>query len=41
LREIAGENLVRGIVLYDGEEAVPFGEEMVAVPVGEMWGRGG
>jgi len=27
-----------GLVLYDGHEAVPFGERLWAVPLGCLWG---
>jgi predicted AAA+ superfamily ATPase len=37
LAAAAGERFVRGLVLYAGESAVPFGSNLLAVPVGELW----
>ena len=40
LRRLAaavGERFVLGLVLYDGERPVPFGERMVAMPVSTLW----
>lgn len=34
LRELCGKAFVSGIVLYDGIDAVPFGDDMWAVPLG-------
>ncbi len=28
---------LRGLVLYDGDRTVPFGERMAAVPVSALW----
>ena len=33
----AGENFLTGIILYDGDRTVPFGERMAAVPVSALW----
>ena len=33
----AGERFAMGLVLYDGERAVPFGRRMAAVPVSALW----
>ena len=33
----AGEDFVSGIVLYDGDRTVPFGERMAAAPVSALW----
>ncbi|MBS0467311.1 MAG: ATP-binding protein [Proteobacteria bacterium] len=38
LRETAPEQFVRGVVLYTGEEVVPFDEQLVAVPMAMLWG---
>ncbi len=38
LQEVAGDDFVCGIVLYTGRDVVPFGEKLLAVPVGAMWG---
>ena len=40
LRETAGEKFVRGIVLYDGAEIVPFEKDLVAVPISALWMTG-
>ncbi|MBC5766505.1 ATP-binding protein [Ramlibacter albus] len=37
LREIAGPSFRRGVVLYDGERVLRFGEDMFAVPLSAMW----
>jgi predicted AAA+ superfamily ATPase len=37
LREVAGENFVVGIVLYDGGAAIDFGDRMFGVPVRRLW----
>jgi predicted AAA+ superfamily ATPase len=37
LRGASGKRFVCGIVLYDGEVTVGFGEGMFAVPIAELW----
>ena len=37
LQEVAGDDFVCGIVLYTGRDVVPFGEKLMAVPVGALW----
>jgi hypothetical protein len=37
LAEAAGERFVRGIVLYGGKEAVPFGKNLHALPLSALW----
>ncbi|MBI2855024.1 MAG: ATP-binding protein [Chloroflexi bacterium] len=37
LRETVGERFAAGVVLYDGETSVPFGEGLYAVPVRALW----
>lgn len=37
LRELVGSRLRCGVVLYDGEHALPFGEGFLAVPVSALW----
>jgi predicted AAA+ superfamily ATPase len=32
-----GDRFVGGVVLYDGEDVLPFGEKLKAVPVGCVW----
>jgi len=36
LGELAGDRMRRGIVLYTGDEPVPFGPDLAAVPVHEV-----
>ncbi len=40
LAEAVGEKFVCGVVLYAGEQPVPFTENMVALPVTTLWGGG-
>jgi predicted AAA+ superfamily ATPase len=35
----AGNKFRAGVVLYDGETSVSFGNKMYAVPVSALWGR--
>jgi predicted AAA+ superfamily ATPase len=37
LKEAAGAGFVHGVVLYDGEATIPFGEGLHAVPLRELW----
>ncbi len=37
LAEITGEYFKRGLVLYDGEITVPFGDRMFATPISSLW----
>ena len=44
LRELAGaagDALVRGVVLYTGEQLMPFEDKLWAVPLGVLWAGGG
>jgi uncharacterized protein len=38
LADAARDNLKLGIVLYDGDGTVPFGDRMFAAPVSCLWG---
>lgn len=38
LRSVAGEDFRMGVVLYDGDEIVPFGDRLWAAPVSALWG---
>jgi predicted AAA+ superfamily ATPase len=38
LADATGEALRLGLVLYDGEQTVPFGDRMMAAPMSCMWG---
>ncbi len=37
LREIAGRKFKRGVILYTGQEAVQFGEGLLALPIAALW----
>jgi len=37
LGEMAGKHFHRGIVLYTGPEAVPFGPKLYALPIDYIW----
>lgn len=37
LREVAGARFTHGVVLYDGEATIPFGEQFHAVPIRALW----
>jgi len=37
LASAAGQNWVRGIVLYAGAEIIPFGKNLHGVPFGRLW----
>lgn len=37
LRKITGESFANGVVIYDGETTVSFGERPYAVPVRQLW----
>ena len=37
LQKAAGDRFVRGVVLYDGETAIPFGDRLYAVPMSRLW----
>jgi predicted AAA+ superfamily ATPase len=39
LRELLGPRFHSGIVLYDGEHVLPFGERLLAVPLSSLWVR--
>jgi len=39
MRELLGTRFHGGIVLYDGEHLLPFGERLLAVPVSALWTR--
>jgi predicted AAA+ superfamily ATPase len=38
LRDALGECFVRGVVVYTGQEVIPMGDRIFAVPVGVMFG---
>lgn len=37
LQEIAGSQFKCGVVLYDGDTVLPFGDKMFAVPIQSLW----
>jgi len=37
LSELAGDQFVRGVVLYRGSEIVPFGKHLHAIPIRALW----
>jgi len=37
LGEMAGKHFHRGIVLYTGSEAIPFGLNLYALPIDHIW----
>jgi predicted AAA+ superfamily ATPase len=40
-RQAAGDAFQRGLVLYDGAETLPLGDDFWAVPFGVLWDVGG
>lgn len=37
LAQATGRRFARGVVLYDGEQTLPFGERLQAVPIRKLW----
>jgi hypothetical protein len=37
MNRFAPDRFIRGIVLHAGSETVPFGKNLVAMPVGTLW----
>jgi uncharacterized protein len=37
LKKAVGKDFIKGIVLYHGEDTVPFSENMVAMPISKLW----
>jgi predicted AAA+ superfamily ATPase len=37
LRDAVGKRFTTGVVLYDGESSVPFGDGLFAVPIRALW----
>jgi uncharacterized protein len=40
LRKLAGilaDRFIQGVVLYDGDQVVPFGDKLYAVPISSLW----
>ena len=40
LRGAAGDRFRQGVVLYDGETTIPFGDGLYAVPIPRLWSNG-
>lgn len=40
LKQAAGKQFAKGIVLYDGEISASFGEGLYAVPIRRLWEQG-
>jgi hypothetical protein len=40
LKDAAGDRFCAGVVLYDGETALPFGDRLHAVPLRVLWEAG-
>ena len=39
LKNSVGNRFLRGIVLYDGESSIPFGDRFHAVPISRLWSK--
>lgn len=39
LAEVSGNKFLRGIVLYGGNEVVPFGSNLFAMPINSLWNK--
>lgn len=37
LKQLVGEDFIRGIVLYSGQEKLPFGDNNWAIPINDLW----
>jgi uncharacterized protein len=37
LASVSGASFMQGILLYNGEQALPFGEKLRAVPIPAFW----
>jgi uncharacterized protein len=37
LQEYAGERFEKGVVVYDGETSVGFGDSLYAIPIRSIW----
>jgi len=36
-RDLLGKRFLRGIILYTGDQVVPFGSNLYALPVSALW----
>ena len=39
LRDVVQTTFTNGVVLYDGESVVPFGNKLYAVPISSLWAK--
>jgi predicted AAA+ superfamily ATPase len=39
LADLAGDSFKMGVVLYDGDEAMPLGKDIWAAPISTLWGK--
>lgn len=39
LKELAGDSFKMGVIVYDGEETLPLGDRLYAVPLSNFWGE--
>ncbi len=37
LQELIGTRFIRGVVLYTGDKIIPFGENLLAIPIHMLW----
>lgn len=37
LLDVSGGRFVRGVVLYTGDQVLPFGDRLVAMPLAALW----
>jgi len=40
LSDLLGKRFLRGIILYTGDQPVPFGSDLYALPVSALWKTG-
>lgn len=38
LQQLTGDDFISGIILYRGQDVVPFGQNLWAVPINNLWG---
>jgi predicted AAA+ superfamily ATPase len=39
LSAVAGDRMLLGVILYDGADLLPLGENILAAPLSTLWGR--
>ena len=40
LADAAGKRFLRGVLLYTGQEMLPFGPDITALPISALWTKG-